>query len=85
MRGRLLTRSGIVLGITLMLLLFHPVISTEAAEGKFQADPATGCKVWNPNPQPNETFTWTGTCKEGFLSGAGVFEWRVDGKLAERF
>lgn len=39
------------------------------------ADQNTGCKVWNPNPQPNETVTWTGACLDGFADGMGVLTW----------
>ena len=84
MCGNVLARNGTILAIALLLLFSLPAVPA-AAEGKFQADPVTGCKVWNPNPQPNETFTWSGTCKEGYLSGPGIFEWLVDGKVAERF
>jgi hypothetical protein len=39
------------------------------------------CKVWNPNPQPNEAVTWSGECKDGYASGEGHLRWEVDGKL----
>ena len=46
-------------------------------------NPATNqpCKVWNPNPQPNESVTWSGECKDGLASGQGHLRWEVDGKL----
>ncbi|MCY4395717.1 MAG: SH3 domain-containing protein [Rhodospirillaceae bacterium] len=34
------------------------------------------CEVWNPNPEPNETVTWSGDCVEGKTSGAGRLVWR---------
>ena len=70
-------RTPIRLAIAL-LILFVSQISPVWAEGKFQENPATGCKVWNPNPQPGESFTWTGACKDGYLSGHGIFEWIVE-------
>jgi hypothetical protein len=42
------------------------------------------CKVWNPNPSPGETASWIGACKNGFVEGAGVLEWRRSGKTYER-
>ena len=39
------------------------------------------CRVWNPNPQPNEVVTWSGGCKDGLASGQGHLRWEVDGKL----
>ena len=38
------------------------------------------CKVWNPEPQPNESVTWSGPCKDGFASGQGVLLWTENGK-----
>ena len=38
------------------------------------------CKIWNPSPQPNESVTWSGPCKDGFASGEGVLRWTEDGK-----
>ena len=38
------------------------------------------CKVWNPEPQPNESVTWSGPCKDGFASGQGILKWTENGK-----
>lgn len=38
------------------------------------------CKVWNPEPQPNESVTWSGDCKDGFATGTGALRWTEDGK-----
>jgi hypothetical protein len=38
------------------------------------------CKIWNPEPQPNESVTWSGPCKDGFASGKGVLRWTEGGK-----
>jgi hypothetical protein len=38
------------------------------------------CKIWNPSPQPNESVTWSGGCKEGLASGKGILRWTEDGK-----
>jgi MORN repeat len=38
------------------------------------------CKVWNPTPQPNESVTWSGACKDGFASGKGILFWTENGK-----
>ena len=34
-----------------------------------------GCYVWNPNPQPDETVTWTAACTGGFAQGTGTLSW----------
>ena len=38
-----------------------------------------GCYVWNPNPQPEETVTWTGGCSGGFAEGSGSLAWAFGG------
>jgi len=38
------------------------------------------CKIWNPEPQQNESVTWSGPCKDGFASGKGILRWTEDGK-----
>ena len=38
------------------------------------------CKVWNPNPEPNESVTWSGECKDGLASGKGILFWTENGK-----
>ena len=34
-----------------------------------------GCYAWNPNPQPDETATWSGECSAGFAQGPGTLTW----------
>ena len=35
-----------------------------------------GCHIWNPNPQSEETVTWSGRCVDGKVSGKGRAVWR---------
>ena len=46
---------------------------------------SSGCKVYNPAPQNNETISWSGDCVEGFANGSGILEWYADGELMERY
>ncbi len=41
-----------------------------------------GCYTWNPNPQSEETVTWSGECVDGRASGKGkrVWRWRQGGE-----
>jgi len=51
-------------------------------------DAESGCWVWNPNPQQEETVRWTGACPEGPAQGEGVLGWNYkrDGREgAERY
>ena len=38
-----------------------------------------GCYVWNPNPQPGETVTWTAECADGLADASGSLTWVSDG------
>ena len=38
-----------------------------------------GCYVWNPNPQPGETVTWTAECAGGFAQEMGTLTWSYVG------
>ena len=41
-----------------------------------------GPKIWNENPQPNETASWSGAADaQGYAAGRGVLKWFVDGKM----
>ena len=46
------------------------------------ADPESGCQVWKPNVQPNESVKWTGRCSNSLAEGPGKAEWLKDGTLA---
>ena len=56
-----------------------------AASPQWIADPRSGCKVWNENPQPNESISWTGGCRGGLALGRGILQWFKNGKADERF
>ena len=46
------------------------------------ADPDSGCQVWKPNVQPNESVKWMGGCTNSLAEGRGKAEWLKDGSLA---
>lgn len=47
------------------------------AEGRWQqVENQPNCAVWNDNPQPKETVTWTGDCVNGRAEGHGKKTWR---------
>ncbi len=47
-------------------------------------DSRTGCKVWDLQPEPQESVHWSGGCLDGFASGPGVTEWSENGLVTER-
>jgi len=43
----------------------------------WMVDRRMGCWLWNPDPRPGETVSWTGDCgADGRAFGHGVREWR---------
>lgn len=58
-----------------------PARQAESAERVPMAqDSQSGCKVWKPNLQPNESVTWSGDCADGYASGNGTARWSSVGK-----
>ena len=46
-----------------------------ALEAKWFATDKINCFVWNPQPQPQETVTWSGECSNGKVNGVGILSW----------
>jgi hypothetical protein len=70
----------------------HGVAAALAAGVVFGAAPAQagafiaakdGCQVWDPNPQLEETVTWSGACANGRAEGAGTVKWVKGGAEVE--
>jgi hypothetical protein len=62
-----------------------PPFVLRAAPGRpgWSVDAGTGCWVWNSDPRPNDTVSWTGACgSDGRASGQGVEEWKNDGHVS---
>jgi hypothetical protein len=53
------------------------------AQAGWMADRQSGCRVWNPNPEPDEHIEWKGPCAEGFAEGKGTLRWFSKGKPYE--
>lgn len=44
-----------------------------------------GCRIANPHPQPGETVSWSGACKDGLADGQGILQWFEDGAATARY
>ena len=69
--------------LTAALLLIPVPVFGQSLQPGWIADACTGCKVWDRDPQPNLSVTWSGTCRGGFADGSGILQWFNDGKLVE--
>lgn len=49
------------------------------------ADPKSGCRVWNLEPKPNQTISWSGQCPNTIAQGRGILQIYIDGKVDERY
>lgn len=54
-------------------------IPVNASVPDWITDNKTGCKVWNSNPQPNESIEWSGECVDGLADGYGILQWKQNG------
>lgn len=67
----------------LTLALTSP-LGAHAEESAWIQD-QNGCKVANPNPQAQETVTWSGACEDGQANGEGVLQWFENGTPTARY
>ena len=51
------------------------------AQGGWVIDQTTQCRVWNSDPKPNQSMTWSGKCENGTAGGAGVASWHEGNKV----
>jgi hypothetical protein len=49
--------------------------ASAARAGAWIAAAKDGCQVWDPNPQLEETVTWSGACANGHAEGPGTVQW----------
>ena len=54
-------------------------------DGSWLLDPQTGCRLWDWNPAPEDTATWSGSCPRGLKEGAGAVQWFEHGRPIDRF
>ena len=75
---------NIVRGIAATAALVCIVIAGAPAQaGTWVVDTTSGCQVWNPNPQLEESVRWSGSCVNGRAEGYGTVRWLKEGTLSE--
>lgn len=67
-----------------LVLLALPALA-QNDQPRWIGDPKTGCRVWNSSPEPGDSISWSGGCRNGHAQGPGVLQWFTDGKPASRF
>ena len=84
--ARIWRRGGALkgLGALCITLVLSTAASAQKIEPRWETDQKTGCKLWNPNPAPGESVSWSGACREGHADGYGVEQWFKDGNPGNR-
>jgi hypothetical protein len=75
------TVAGIIAGAAILFVSFEAAAQTRnpPPPGWITATNQP-CRIWNPEPQPDESVTWSGPCKDGLASGKGILRWTENGK-----
>jgi len=53
-------------------VLWAGIVTAQAHAGAWIADAKSGCQLWDPNPQLEESVSWSGSCAQGRAEGSGV-------------
>ncbi len=48
-------------------------------------DARSGCAVWDLDPEPGWSVTWSGGCEDGKASGRGTLVWHEKGEAVIRY
>ena len=67
--------NNILLKIMFLISLTCFTSQSWALKAKWFPTDLVNCLVWNPDPQPEETVTWSGKCLNGKVNGVGVLSW----------
>lgn len=63
----------------------RPIPALQETPPGWIADARTGCQIWNADPQPDESITWSGACAEGRATGPGILQWFENGQPTVRY
>jgi hypothetical protein len=68
-----------------LVLLAMLAVSQSRADNLPTVIGESNCLVINPHPVKGERVSWSGGCKDGYASGAGVLQWYLDDKATDRY
>lgn len=70
--------------LSFFFILFCILHFDSFAQSTWITDTKSGCKVYNPEPQPDESISWEGSCKQGLINGFGTLIWYNNGNEVAR-
>ena len=82
--GTMMRRAAPSLALAFLLALLMAAPAA-AQHGPGWVIGANGCRAWNPAMQPYRSFTWSGPCENGLVSGTGVLQWYDNGVPGDRY
>ena len=71
--------------VCMFVAFAFPALAQEKADAGWIEAAATGCRIWNAQPAPLESVTWSGGCVDGKAEGPGVLQWYVAGAPDDRY
>jgi len=76
-----------MLAVAIAVLLVTPAAAQTLARAEpgWIADARTGCRIWNAEPKPNQSVSWSGGCQNRLAQGRGVLQWFVNGRPDDRY
>ena len=73
-------KASAVIALAAVFAVAHAAAQPEKPTPDWITTTNQPCKVWNPEPQPDESVTWSGGCKDGLATGKGILRWTENGK-----
>ena len=68
----------------LLLALWSAPVAAQSSALHWATDAKSGCRVWDPHPQPNQSISWSGQCVGGLAEGRGTVQWYKDALPLEK-
>jgi hypothetical protein len=82
-RGTVKGRGALLVAVTLVSVV--PSAWAQPTPPGWIDGSRPGCRVWNPEPRPDESVVWTGSCANGFAQGHGTLIWLQNTQATDRF
>src|SRR5215471_4227514 len=76
---------GMIADVAILFVAAQAMAQAEKPRPDWITTTNQDCKVWNPQPEPNESVTWSGPCKDGYATGQGILAWTENGKPDVRY
>ena len=66
-----------------LLLAMTAIARAQQPQAGWIVDAQTGCRMWDPYPEPDDSIKWDGPCLNGYGHGRGTLRWFSKGNNYE--